>query len=90
MLLSVWGSLVTWNLKCISVDNQTYLARMILIDLGLDYSWFMVCLENCRTSCKTLDMPSYRLYVPKKTTDVSLKVSNMMIWIKTISKTYFM
>ena len=73
----------------ISSDNQQRLARMTLIDKDPDYCLFMVCLDRCRESWKTLDKAYHRLYVQNETEDVSLKVSNMIKWVKTISKKMF-
>ena len=55
--------------KCISLNNGTFLARPIFIDLKPDephYFPFIVSLDRCNGSCNILDDPSDRIYIPKK------------------------
>ena len=81
--LSFSGSL---PIKCISLNNETCLARTVLIDFNsnkLYYFPFMVYLDNCDGTCDTLDDPSARICVLNKTEGVNLNVFNK---INTLAK----
>ena len=81
--LSFSGSLA---IKCMSLNNETCLARTILIDFNsneLYYYPFMVYLDNCDGTCNTLDDPSARICVLNQIEGVNLNVFNK---INTLAK----
>ena len=65
----------------ISLNNQPYITRPTLIHLNPDeynqrflYYLFMVNLYRLSASCNTLDDPSGRILLAKKTDDTNLNV----------------
>ena len=56
-------------LNCVSMNNQSCIARLRLIDLNSDevhYYLFMVSLDICDASCTTVEDPSGGICVPNK------------------------
>ena len=76
--MSFGGSLTT---KCVSLSNESCLARPTLIDLNLielNYYPFMISLDKCNRSCNAINDLSTKICVPSKAKDVNVKVFNMI------------
>ena len=64
--------------KCLSLNEEPCRLTPTLIDLNnieLKYYPFMISLDKCNDSCNVL---SPRMCIPKKTSDINVKVSNMI------------
>ena len=82
--------------KCISLSNQKYIIQSMLINLHpnehsqeFHYYPFAVKLDRCFGSFNTLNDLSNKVYVPRKTEDLNLRVFNMIAGInesKTLTK----
>ena len=82
--------------KCISLSNQKYIIQSMLINLHpnehsqeFHYYPFAVKLGRCFGSFNTLNDLSNKVYVPRKTEDLNLRVFNMIAGInesKTLTK----
>ena len=71
--------------KCISQENEPYLARPTLIDLNpneLHFCFFLVSLVKCNGIHIILDDLSSRIWFLNKIEDVNLDVFNMITRIK--------
>ena len=78
VMLAFSGLLAT---KCVSMNNQPYMARPSLIYLNPDefyYYLFIISVDRCNGSCNTFEDPFDRMCVPSKIEDVNFQVFNMM------------
>ena len=64
--------------KCLSLNRQLCVIRIILIDLssdeynqGLHHYQFVVSIDRCNPSCNTFDDPSGRIVAPIKAQNVN-------------------
>ena len=92
MMLGFGGSLTT---KCVSMNNQPWMVRPVLIDSipdELHYYSFIISLDGCDDSCNAIENLFGRICVPNKTEDLNLKAFNMIKWINKLknTKAYFM
>ena len=74
VLLNFGGSLAT---KCVSLSNQTCVARPTLINLNKYYP-FNVTPDKCNRSFNDVDDLYTNICVPSKTKDVNVKVFNLI------------
>ena len=91
--LSFSGSLVSIvntpdHIKCMSLNNQQWLAHPTLISLqlnecieGLRYYQFAVNLDRCMGSCNTLNDLFNKVCILHKTEDLNLSVINIITGI---------
>ena len=91
-MLGFGGSLAT---KCVSMNNQQWMVRPVLIDSipdELHYYSFIISLDGCDESCNAIENLFGRICVPNKTEDLNLKAFNMIKWINKLknTKAYFM
>ena len=71
------------------MNNQSYITGTTLIDLnpykhnqGLSHYLFVIILDRCNGSCKTLDDSLSRIWVPNKTEDVNANAFNCITGTK--------
>ena len=67
---------VSYHTKCISLNNETCIARPTLIDLNLEefhYYQLMVTFDGCNGSFNTHDSLSSRICVRNKRQDANLR-----------------
>ena len=71
--------------KCVSLNNQQFMAQSALINLncneytrGLRYYPFAVNLDRCVRSCNTLNDLSNEVCVPNKTGDLNLSIFKLI------------
>ena len=71
----------TWkafNAKCLSLNEESCIVRHTVNEMNafeLKYYLFMINLDKCNGSCNVL---SPKIYVPKKTKEINVKVFNMI------------
>lgn len=84
------------TIKCVSMSNQPWSFRPMLIDLRLDdvhYYPLIISINRCDESFSSVEDPFSRTCVPSKIEDVNLKVLNMIKGInefKYTHKTYLL
>ena len=71
------------------MNNQSYITGTTLIDLNpykhnqwLSHYLFVIILDRCNGSCKTLDDSLSRICVPNKTEDVNANAFNCITGTK--------
>ena len=84
LLISLFGTIKTKALECVSVVNQKCMPRPKILDVneGVGEALFYpynVLVNKCSGSCDTIDGPMARLCVPNIIKNVNMKVYNFLM-----------
>ena len=84
LLISLFSTIKTKSLECVSVVNQKCMPRPKILDVneGIDEALFYpykVLVNKCSGSCNTLDNPMSKICVPKIIKNVNMLVYNFLI-----------
>ena len=84
LLISLFGTIKTKALECVSVTNQKCMPRPKILDVneGVREALFYpynVQVNKCSGSCNTLDDPMAKLFVPNIIKGINMKVYNFLM-----------
>ena len=84
LLISLFSTIKTKALECVSVVNQKYMSRPKILDVneGIGEALFYpykVLVNKCSGGCNTLDNPMSKICVPKIVKNVNMQVYNFLM-----------
>ena len=84
LLISLFGTIKTKALECVSIVNQKCVPRPIILDVneGVGEALFYpynVQVNKCSGSCNTLDNPMAKVCVPNVIKGLNMQVYNFLM-----------
>ena len=81
LLISLFGTIKTKALECVSVTNEECMARPKIIDVNKNEKVFYpvsIKVNKCSGNCNNINDPMIKLCVPDIIKDINIKVFNML------------